>query len=211
MISNDRTFLDPMERHRELFKSNCLERFDQLVEALHRNESLRHHGEAISALVDHWYPHRPWGLPHEVAFERLQALYVVTYFTEHLASITPELNLPLGFSLKGKVEGFQIIPEDLAIAVSYQITGDSMAPQLMPGTKVLVVKQKVDNWSAVTGVVLINWSGHFNKETLGRIVAISEQSITISRDNTDWPVVSIPYSAVAALYSVRYIVGKTVP
>ena len=195
----------------QLELSTLLDRLRETIDRLSTNKKLAPFAEQAKALVDWWYPHRPWGIMHDVAKERLIAMNIAIYFLEHLTETTPELNLPHGFTLKHAVEGFEITSEALNIAVRYQVDSDSMGPQLMPGTKVLAIKTKSGEWATLTGkVVLINRRSHLNEETLCRVTKVTQRTIYVRFDNRQWAKLAIPRRDIMALYFVSYIVGKKV-
>ena len=188
-----------------------LDRLNETITRLSVSKKLAPYAEQARALIDHWYPHKPWAIMHDVAKERVIAMNIAIFFLEHLTDTTPELNLPHGFSLKHAVEGFEITSEALNIAIRYQVDGDSMGPQLMPGTKVLVVKTKPNEWVNLVGkVALINRRNHLNEETLCRIVKVTQRTVYVRFDNRERTKLAIPRRDIMALYFVSYIVGKKV-
>lgn len=172
--------------------------------------TMRFHAQTAHALLSRWFPGgRPCEIQHEVAIEQFRAVLIFKYFFEHLTKETPELNLPAGYNLVSEVNQFKITHRELNTGIRYELETDRMAPQILPGTKVFLVKRDAQ-WSKVNDVVYINCLGHFEEEITGRIVGSGKQTIRLRPDNNKWPAMVIRRKDILSLYSVSCILFKPV-
>lgn len=92
----------------------------------------------------------------------------------------------------------------------FEIDGDLMEPTLQPGTKVLIQEIDKDNWSHITGVIVINYADSLAIKRIDKNMLLSTGILTLSSDNPSGGLMEVRKSEIFKIYKILRIVDAMV-
>ncbi|MCY1522128.1 hypothetical protein D9M68_569730 [compost metagenome] len=90
------------------------------------------------------------------------------------------------------------------------IDGDSMSPQLNPGTRVLASEVDSSDWQYITGVVAVSFKNQFVVKRIKENISIETNNITLYSDNEKGGFFIVSMSDINAIWKITEIVKAKV-